>query len=79
MRTTVEISNAVRAKLLSLAAKRGMKGFSAIVEDALEQYLRRDEAQAELLKKARAAKGSLDDAEVQHMRKTVSALRRKWR
>ena len=39
MRTTVELSDRVRAKLLELAARRGDRGFSALVEEAVERYV----------------------------------------
>ncbi|MCH7921306.1 MAG: ribbon-helix-helix protein, CopG family [Planctomycetes bacterium] len=37
MRTTIEMSDHLRAELLQLAAKRGLKGFSQIVEEAISQ------------------------------------------
>ena len=39
MRTTVEIDDVYRAKLLELAARRGEKGFSRIIDEALHNYL----------------------------------------
>ena len=40
MRTTIEIKPEHRARLLELAARRGNKGFSELVGEALEAYLR---------------------------------------
>lgn len=40
MRTTIEITDEQRAKLLELAARRGEKGFSILVQEALDLYLR---------------------------------------
>src|SRR5260370_421628 len=39
MRTTVEIADEHRARLVELAARRKEKGFSRIVSEAIEQYL----------------------------------------
>jgi Ribbon-helix-helix protein, copG family len=39
MRTTVELSDRTYARLRARAAERGMRGFSAIVEEALERLL----------------------------------------
>lgn len=39
MRTTIELSDRTYARLRAKAAERGMRGFSAIVEQALESYL----------------------------------------
>lgn len=36
VRTTVELTAEQRAKLLSMAASRGEKGFSAIVREAID-------------------------------------------
>jgi hypothetical protein len=40
MRTTVEIKPEHRSALLALAARRGGKGFSAVLEEAIEGFLR---------------------------------------
>lgn len=39
MRTTIELSDRTYARLRTRAAERGMRGFSAIVEEALERLL----------------------------------------
>ena len=40
MRTTIELSDDQRAKLLALAAKRRLRGYSALIQEALERYLK---------------------------------------
>ena len=42
MRTTVEIRDDQRAKLLEIAARRGEKGFSRVVQEALDLFLREE-------------------------------------
>lgn len=39
MRTTIELSDGIYTRLRARAAERGMRGFSAIVEEALDRYL----------------------------------------
>ena len=39
MRTTIELSDRTYVRLRAKAAERGMRGFSAIVEEALERLL----------------------------------------
>lgn len=39
MRTTVELSDRTYTRLRAKAAEQGMRGFSAIVEEALERFL----------------------------------------
>jgi metal-responsive CopG/Arc/MetJ family transcriptional regulator len=61
MRTTVEIKDELRAKLLSLAAKRKLKGFSPIVEEALEEYLSHDSDREQRIEKAIKCFGAWED------------------
>jgi len=42
MRTTVELSDPIYRRVRALAAARGTRGFSPIVEEALREYLERD-------------------------------------
>lgn len=39
MRTTVELTDEQRAALAALACKRGIRGYSSLVQEALAQYL----------------------------------------
>ena len=39
VRTTIELSDQTYTRLRARAAERGMRGFSAIVEEALERFL----------------------------------------
>ena len=39
MRTTIELSDRTYARLRAKAAERGIRGFSTIVEEALERHL----------------------------------------
>ena len=79
MRTTIEIRDEHRAKLLEMAARRGEKGFSSIVSEAIELFL---QAQAELDEarcRALEVRGSLGEREAEDLRKEVSQLRAEWR
>ncbi len=79
MRTTVEITDAQRAKLLQLAAERGEKGFSRLVREALQQYL---DAEADRTAQVNAALdviGSLTDTRADRLVDEVARLRATWR
>ena len=81
MRTTIEISDEQRARLLELAAKRGQKGFSFLVREAIERYLA-TEGEAERRLKAEAALavlGTLSDEEAERLEETRRRLRESWR
>ncbi len=79
MRTTIEMKDEHRAALLEIAARRRLKGFSALVEDAVASYLKADAARRARRRGALALKGSLSRAEGDRFRKEAAALRRAWR
>jgi metal-responsive CopG/Arc/MetJ family transcriptional regulator len=79
MRTTVEIDDRQRAELLKLAAQRGEKGFSGIVREAIEVYLKQHRAKRELVAQALKLKGTFSDAEADALEASVRQLRERWR
>lgn len=79
MRTTIEIPDETRSKLLELAARRGEKGFSRIVQEALDQYFAAKADRQDRVDKAVAALGSLDPAEAERLERQVRELRESWR
>lgn len=79
MRTTIEMSDEHRAALLEIAARRRLKGFSALVEDAVASYLKTEAANRARRREAISLKGSLSRAEGERLRKQAAALRRDWR
>ncbi len=79
MRTTIEILDEHRAKLLALAARRGEKGFSKLVQEALHLYLDEIAARERRVSEALGAIGSLDDEDVDELRESVRQVRERWR
>lgn len=79
MRTTVELKDDLRAKLLEVAAMRGEKGFSSRVNEAVEAYLRQLEGREHARRRAVAAIGSLTAEEGQALCRSVEHLRAQWR
>jgi DNA anti-recombination protein RmuC len=79
MRTTVEIRNDQRAKLLDLAAQRGEKGFSRLVEEALDEYLRTGNGRDERVRRALRAIGSLDSDAADRLEESARRIRATWR
>jgi metal-responsive CopG/Arc/MetJ family transcriptional regulator len=79
VRTTVEIPDELRARLLEIAARRGLKGFSGLVEEALVLYLGELERREHLASRARALIGSLSEEEAEALESSVSSARRSWR
>lgn len=80
MRTTVELSDEIRAKLLDLAARRGERGFSSIVEEAVRRYLREEERSRQLAEAARNVIGAMKEDDAVALEDSVNALREgPWR
>lgn len=79
MRTTIEIRDDHRAKLLALAARRKRKGFSDIVTAAIEAYLKSAERSDAERQQVRELRGSLSTAEAEQLRAETSNVRRTWR
>jgi metal-responsive CopG/Arc/MetJ family transcriptional regulator len=79
VRTTVEIDDAQRAELLKLAAQRGEKGFSSVIREALELYIRQHRAKKALVAQALELEGSLSDDEADALEASVRKLREAWR
>jgi len=79
MRTTVELPDEIRARLLEMAARRGERGFSGIVQEALKRYLAEEERRRERAQAARSVLGSLDEREAEALADSVRRLRDRWR
>ena len=79
MRTTVEIDDSQRAELLKLAAQRGEKGFSSIVREALDIYIKQHRAKREVVAQALKLQGSFSDGEADALEASVRQLRESWR
>jgi len=79
MRTTIEIPDHQRARLLELAARRGEKGFSRLVQEALEKYLDEAAVREERVRDALGVIGGLDDESADRLEESVRRLRERWR
>ena len=79
MRTTVEITEEQRARLLELAARRGQKGFSQLVQEALDAYLETETENDERRRRALRLRGGMGAAEADKLRETTRDIRRFWR
>lgn len=75
MRTTIELSDAVRARLLAITARRGIKGFSGLVQDAVESYLDALDSENERVRRAVLLKGVFREKDADNMRRAVRDLR----
>lgn len=79
MRTTIDLPDEQRAKLLELAAKRGEKGFSVLVQEAVAAYLEQQAGGSERVKRAIALRGALQGEEGEKLSEAAQEARRSWR
>jgi hypothetical protein len=79
MRTTVDLRDEHRAKLLDLAARRGEKGFSAVLAEAIDTYLATLAGEEEKRKAALVLRGCLSMEEAADLRQATRSLRESWR
>jgi hypothetical protein len=79
VRTTIEIKDKLRAELLKRAAHQGEKGFSHIIEEALETYYEREASLIKVREKALQLKGSLSRKDADFLRTQIKKCRKTWR
>jgi predicted DNA-binding protein len=74
MRTTVEISEEQRQRLRRMATRRGVRGVSPLIREALDRFLE-DEA----LRAALAVQGTLSSRDADELEGTCRQVREQWR
>jgi hypothetical protein len=79
MRTTVEMKAEHRSALLALAARRGEKGFSSVLAEAIEVYLDGERTRVQRRKELLSLAGSLSVEDATNLRNASGALRENWR
>ena len=79
MRTTIELTEDQRADLLRLAAQKGMKGFSQLIQEAVDAYLETQNSRTSLIDAALALKGSLQNKSADEFEARTKAIRENWR
>jgi predicted CopG family antitoxin len=78
MRTTVELSDPVYRRLRAAAAERGMRGFSELVEEAVDAYLAREDDRRDLVRAIEDAEGSWSEADVREWERARDEAWASW-
>ena len=60
MRTTIELTDEQRARLLAVAARRGLRGYSLVVQEALAAYLKLPPSKPKATRRASSRKRNRD-------------------
>lgn len=80
MRTTIELSNDRRSALHALAAQRGLRGYSKLVQEAVDLYIQQEvSARGGNLKNLLKMRGSWSKADVRKFQKNLREIRRIWK
>ncbi len=79
MRTTVELSDDLIAALHALAVKKGHRGYSRIMEEAVKHYLCDHEKKERSLSVLMRMRGSWNAEEAAETRKKLEEIRKNWR
>jgi metal-responsive CopG/Arc/MetJ family transcriptional regulator len=77
MRTTVEITEEQHRALSAIAQRRGVRGFSPLVQEALDSYLANlDTDEVDLLL---GLEGMLTESDAQELRSRITDVKTTWR
>lgn len=77
MRTTVEIREEQRIALAAIAAKRGLRGYSTLVQEAIDAYLA--DTSGEDLDALLTLRGSLTPEQADEMERRIAEAWTSWR
>lgn len=79
MRTTVEIPHEQRQVLHAIAMKRGLRGYSKVIQEAVAFYIQnKKELKSERLELLRL-KGAWSQATTREVRKRICQVRENWK
>lgn len=78
MRTTVEISDDLIATLHALAIKKGYRGYSRIMEEAVKHYLHDLEKEGRVWSVLMRMRGSWSSEEAVETKKKLEEIRKNW-
>jgi hypothetical protein len=79
MRTTIELSDRTYRRLRAAAAERGMRGFSPIVEEAVERLLDAGAGAEDLPEALAAAEGAWTEADIDDWERRREEAWSTWR
>ena len=79
MRTTVEMKPEHRSALLAMASRRGHKGFSAVLGEAIESFLQGEAEREKRRKTLLSLAGSISKKDREELLRETKELRESWR
>jgi len=79
MRTTVELSDDLIAALHAIAVRKGYRGYSRVMEEAVKHYLHEHEKKELSLSVLMKMRGSWNAEEAAQTKKRLEEIRKNWR
>lgn len=79
MRTTIELSDDHRSALHSIAARRGLRGYSRLIQEAIDFYIKEKVKKGEGTKEILKMRGTWSKEEAKQFKKRLEEIRRNWR
>jgi hypothetical protein len=79
MRTTVELSDSLYRRLRAAAAERGLRGFSGLVEEAVDAYFAQEDERRDLVRALENAQGSWSEADLRDWERARDDAWASWR
>lgn len=79
MRTTIELSNDHRSSLHSLAARRGLRGYSKLIQEAVDLYIREMKAKEGNAKVLLKMRGTWNKDDAHAFSKKLREIRINWK
>jgi hypothetical protein len=62
-----------------LAARRGLRGYSKLIQEAIDFYIKENVRKGESMKHLLRMKGSWSKEEAKKVRKRIEGIRRNWK
>jgi predicted transcriptional regulator len=78
MRTTIDLSDDHRSALHSLAAGRGLRGYSKLIQEAIDFYIKEKVKGRDGVKRLLKMKGTWNEEEAKKFKKRLEEIRRNW-
>ena len=78
MRATVELPDHLRAAVMAVAARKGYRGYSKVIVEALEFYLAEKEAKESGLQDLLELRGSWNRRDATQTRARIAEARANW-
>jgi metal-responsive CopG/Arc/MetJ family transcriptional regulator len=79
MRTTIELSNDHRSSLHSLAARRGLRGYSKLIREAVDLYIQEMTAKEGGAKHLLQLRGTWNKEDARTFQKKLREIRKNWK